>query len=147
MFTFPPAGSKAHCGWCGQQAALGWEISRVIFGEKMLWTGEEMERGDEVVDAGDTSLQPAYLGRHKCVSLRVRWLSWHYKQRNHTRLPQQHHQLGHGVLSPSNQQGVPRDSGVPALLPWGRMRVPPSPWDWWMLSFFPWAGLCVVPLP
>lgn len=40
MFTFPLAGSKAHCGWCGQQAALGWEISGVILREKLPVNGQ-----------------------------------------------------------------------------------------------------------
>jgi len=56
MFIFPPAGSKAHRWRHGQQAALGWETSRVIFwGKHCLEQGGE--QGDEVADAGDTSWQ------------------------------------------------------------------------------------------
>lgn len=152
MFTCPPAGWGAHCGCYRQQTALGWEIA--------VSRGGKVGRGPRGMQKrrGNTSWQraeptgvadgprppPARLGRHKCVSVRVP--DWRGITSNHTRLPQQHHRLGHAVLSSSNQRGVPGDGGD-ALLPLRRMRLPPSPWDPGMPSLCPGAAICVVPLP
>lgn len=79
--------------------------------------GRQTGRGHRPPASDVTSASP-------CVSR----LPWHRRHRNHSRLPRQQHQLGHAVLSPSSQPGLPGDGGD-ALLPQRRMRVPPSPWD------------------
>lgn len=154
MFTFALAGSKAHCGWCGQQAALGWEISRVILGGKtaserarkgtrgvMKWQMPGTHPGSELsprgwqtglchpptrLPASDvTSASPCVSA--DCHSITSREItpgcysnvtSW-----------------DRGVLSPSNQQGVPGDGGVPAPLPQGGWGSHPAPGTDWCYPF------------
>lgn len=86
MFTCPPAGSGAHCGWGRQQAASGWYSPSAILGSnyrEQRRKGGEGPAGDaegtrDHVRAGSRArgwqTGPATaprLARHKCVSLRV----------------------------------------------------------------------------
>lgn len=148
MFTFPPphplpAHSEAHSHrlpWAGRSPA------RFGVGWKLPWALEETGRrgraagGAELAAAGDASrrrtvpagaadeppLPPTCLGRHKCVSLRVRWLSWHYKQRNHSPLPQQH-QLGPWCAVTWQPVSGPRGWRGTCCTVRGRTRVLPAP--------------------